>query len=133
MLRVEHGSKLVAAPVSLPAEPLTDKPALPLERRTVPLGRDTALLMRESKQGVGGLMTPAYVAVALIAAIWLAAVTFALSRAEGRRRGRPRPRDSRSSGTDGPGCSTSLQSWTSKRKGCSTVSPARSERREPGC
>jgi uncharacterized membrane protein YeaQ/YmgE (transglycosylase-associated protein family) len=83
MLRVAHGSKLTAAPVYLAREPLTGKPAVPLEQRTVPMRRDTDLLLRESKEGSESLVTPAYVIVGLIALGWLAALAFAFSRAEG--------------------------------------------------
>jgi hypothetical protein len=90
MLRLAKGTHLMALPVYLPPSPQASRPGVPVAARSGAMTADTFILQREARGGPRWLTTTAYVVLAVIVAIWLALLTWALGLAEPRDRGRSR-------------------------------------------
>lgn len=91
MVRVAKGNVLAAAPVAFPADTEIKAAAIPLApERTVPLRRDTELLMRETHHGATLPATIAYTVLGLFGALWL---TVLVAGVRSRRLDRPDPFD----------------------------------------
>jgi NAD(P)-dependent dehydrogenase (short-subunit alcohol dehydrogenase family) len=72
MVRFAKRDALAAAPVAFPADPAIGAPAIPLaDGRTLPLYRDTRLLMREAHAGATWPAAVAYGTLGLIASVWV--------------------------------------------------------------
>jgi len=90
MLRLAQGSHLMGLAVYLPPSPESGRPGAPAVPRAGAMGADTFLLQREATGGPGWLQAVAYGALAMIVAVWLALVAWALGLAEPRAGARPR-------------------------------------------
>jgi hypothetical protein len=82
MLRLARGSHLMGLPVYLPPSPPAGRPGVPVAARAGVMPADTFLLQREATGGPAWLEATAYTALAVIVAVWLALVAWALRRAE---------------------------------------------------
>jgi hypothetical protein len=90
MVRLAKGTHIMALPVYLPASPQGNRPGVPLAARSGPMTADTFILQREARGGPAWLTTTAYAVLAVIVAIWLGLLTWALGLAEPRDRERSR-------------------------------------------
>jgi hypothetical protein len=90
MVRLAKGTHIMALPVYLPASPQGNRPGVPVAARSGPMTSDTFILQREARGGPKWLTTTAYVVLAVIVAIWLVLLTWALGLAEPRDRARSR-------------------------------------------
>jgi hypothetical protein len=84
MLRLAKGSHLMALPVYLPPSPQSGRPGIPARARAGAMVSDTRLLQREARGGPAWLTTSAYAVLAVIVALWLALLAWALGLAEPR-------------------------------------------------
>ncbi len=81
LVRFARKDVMVAAPVYMPADPAIGAPEVPVaSNRTVEFRRDTELLLREAHGGAAWPAVVAYIAIAAVAAGWIAILAFALSR-----------------------------------------------------
>ena len=85
MVRLAKGTHIMALPVYLPPAPQSDRAGVPAAPRSGPMTADTFILQREARGGAAWLTTAAYAVLAIIVAIWLALLTWALGLAEPRR------------------------------------------------
>jgi hypothetical protein len=90
MLRLAKGAHIMAVPVYMPPSPQGRRPGIPVAARSGPMVADTYLLQREARGGPSWLTTTAYAVLAVIVAVWLALLTWALGLAEPRGPARPR-------------------------------------------
>jgi hypothetical protein len=90
MVRLAKGTHIMALPVYLPASPQGNRPGVPVAARSGPMTADTFILQREARGGPAWLTTTACAVLAVIVAIWLALLTWALGLAEPRDRERSR-------------------------------------------
>ncbi len=90
MLRLAKGTHLMALPVYLPPSPQANRAGVPVAPRAGAMQADTFILQREARGGPAWLTTTAYVVLAIIVAIWLALLSWALGLAEPRGPARPR-------------------------------------------
>jgi hypothetical protein len=84
MLRLAKGPHIMAVPVYLPSSPQSGRPGVRVVARSGPMVADTYLLQREARGGPSWLTTTAYALLAVIVAIWLALLAWALGLAEPR-------------------------------------------------
>jgi hypothetical protein len=82
ILRLARGSHLMGMPVYLPPSPQAGRPGVAPRARSGPLVADTFLLQREAKGGPRWLTSTAYAVLAVIVAVWLALLVWALRLAE---------------------------------------------------
>jgi hypothetical protein len=80
VVRLHRGAELLAAPVYLPADPEIDAVEIPAEDRTVEMGDETDLLMREALDGSPTTAIIAYAIIAIVAAAWVASFAIAIRR-----------------------------------------------------
>lgn len=81
LVRLGKGDVLAGAPVWFPRDAQIKAPEIPVvAERTVPLERDTNLLMRESHHGDTLPALVAYVVLGIFAAMWVTTVTIGLKR-----------------------------------------------------
>ena len=80
VVRLHRGAELLAAPVYLPADPEIDATEIPAEDRTIEMGDETDLLMREALDGPATTGIIAYTVIALVAAGWIASFAVAIRR-----------------------------------------------------
>ena len=80
VLRLHRGAELLAAPVFLPADEEIGAEEVPAVDRTVELGDETSLLMREVQDGPATTGVIAYTVIALVAAAWVASFALAIRR-----------------------------------------------------
>ena len=90
MLRLAQGTHLMALPVYLPPSPQSDRAGVPVAAARGPMEADTFLLQREASGGPAWLTTTAYAVLAVVVAIWLGLLAWALGLAEPRRQPRRR-------------------------------------------
>jgi hypothetical protein len=90
MLRLAKGTHLMALPVYLPPSPQANRAGVPVAPRVGTMEADTFILQREARGGPAWLTTTAYALLAIIVAIWLALLSWALGLAEPRGAARPR-------------------------------------------
>jgi hypothetical protein len=90
MLRLANGTHIMGMPIYMPASPQGNRPGVPVAARSGPMVADTYLLQREARGGPAWLTTTAYAVLAVIVAIWLALLTWALGLAEPNRAARSR-------------------------------------------
>jgi hypothetical protein len=90
MLRLARGTHLMALPVYLPASPQGNRAGVPVAARSGAMTSDTFILQREARGGPGWLTTGAYAVLAIVVAVWLAVLTWALGLAEPGRQPRQR-------------------------------------------
>jgi hypothetical protein len=90
MLRLAKGTHLMALPVYLPPSPQANRPGVAVAARSATMASDTFILQREARGGPAWLTTTAYVVLAIVVAVWLALLAWALGLAEPRRQPRPR-------------------------------------------
>jgi len=80
VLRLHRGAELLAAPVFLPDDPDIGATEVPAVDRTVELGGEQAVLMREVRDGPATTAIVAYVVIALVAVAWVASFALAIAR-----------------------------------------------------
>jgi hypothetical protein len=90
MLRLAKGTHLMALPVYLPPSPQANRAGVPAAPRAGAMEADTFILQREARGGPAWLTTTAYALLAIIVAVWLALLSWALGLAEPRGAARPR-------------------------------------------
>ena len=90
MLRLAKGTHLMALPVYLPPSPQAHRAGVPVAPRSGPMQSDTFILQREARGGPGWLTTTAYAVLAIVVAVWLGLLAWALGLAEPRRQPRRR-------------------------------------------
>ena len=91
MVRLANDDVLVAAPVAFPADEEIGAEEIPLvAERTVPLTRDTRLLMREARDGSAVPARIAYTVLGVFAALWISTIALAF---RSRKLRRPDPLD----------------------------------------
>jgi len=90
MLRLAKGTHLMALPVYLPPSPQANRAGVPVAPRSGPMQSDTFILQREARGGPAWLTTAAYAVLAIVVAVWLGLLAWALGLAEPRRQSRPR-------------------------------------------
>jgi hypothetical protein len=90
MLRLAKGTHLMALPVYLPPAPQSGRAGVPVAPRSGPMASDTFILQREARGGPAWLTTTAYAILAIVVAVWLGLLTWALGLAEPRRQPRRR-------------------------------------------
>lgn len=80
VLRLHRGAELLAAPVYLPEDPEIGAAEVPAEDRTVELGDETSVLMREVQDGPRTTGVVAYTVIAGVAVAWVLAFRAAIGR-----------------------------------------------------
>jgi hypothetical protein len=80
LVRLHKGSKMVAIPVHLPADPEIGAVEVPAVDRTTQFVREGRYLMRESHGGAAWFAVLIYCLLATVAAVWVAAFILAASR-----------------------------------------------------
>jgi hypothetical protein len=90
MVRLAKGTHIMGLPIYMPASPQGHRPGVAVAKRSGPMAADTYILQREARGGPSWLTTTAYAILAVIVAIWLGLLTWALGLAEPRERGRSR-------------------------------------------
>jgi hypothetical protein len=90
MLRLAKGAHLMALPVYLPPSPQASRAAVPVAPRSGAMASDTYILQREARGGPAWLTTTAYAILAIVVAVWLGLLAWALGLAEPRRQPRER-------------------------------------------
>jgi hypothetical protein len=90
MLRLAKGTHLMALPVYLPLSPQANRAGVPVAARSGPMASDTFILQREARGGPAWLTTTAYAVLAIVVAVWLGLLAWALGLAEPRRQPRRR-------------------------------------------
>jgi hypothetical protein len=90
MLRLAKGTHLMALPVYLPASPQADRAGVPVGPRSGAMQADTFVLQREARGGPAWLTTTAYAVLAVVVAVWLGLLAWALGLAEPGRQPRRR-------------------------------------------
>jgi hypothetical protein len=90
MVRLAKGTHIMGLPIYMPASPQGRRPGVAVAKRSGPMAADTYILQREARGGPSWLTTTAYAILAVIVAIWLGLLTWALGLAEPRERGRSR-------------------------------------------
>ena len=90
MLRLAKGTHLMALPVYLPPSPQAHRAGVPVAPRSGPMQSDTFILQREARGGPAWLTTTAYAVLAIVVAVWLGLLAWALGLAEPRRQPRRR-------------------------------------------
>jgi hypothetical protein len=83
ILRLHRGTSLQSAPIYLPEDAAIPAPAEPAVSGERPLVADKLVLQREARTDRAGLERLAYAVLALIAAAWLATITWGLRRLGG--------------------------------------------------
>jgi hypothetical protein len=73
----------MGAPVYMPPSPQADRPGIPVRARSGALVSETFLLQREARGGPAWLELTAYALLAVIVAVWVALIAWALRAAEG--------------------------------------------------
>ncbi|HYF47628.1 MAG TPA: hypothetical protein VD926_15540, partial [Acidimicrobiales bacterium] len=96
LIRFHRGDSLQSAPVYLPEDEAIPAEAVPAESGTERFVADKVVLQREARTDRAGLEKVAYAVLALIAAAWLATITWGLQRLGGRRRAKREPTTARS-------------------------------------
>jgi hypothetical protein len=86
LVRLHRGDSLQSAPVYLPDDPAIPAEAVPAESGTQPFVADKTVLQREARTDRAGLERAAYGLLGLVAAAWLATITWGLRRLGGHRR-----------------------------------------------
>ena len=82
MLRLAKGTHLMALPVYLPPSPQADRAGVPAVPRSGAMASDTFILQREARGGPAWLTTTAYAVLAIVVAVWLGLLAWALGLAE---------------------------------------------------
>jgi hypothetical protein len=90
MLRLAKGTHLMALPVYLPPSPQADRAGIPVGPRSGAMQADTFILQREARGGPAWLTTTAYAVLAVVVAVWLGLLAWALGLAEPGRQPRRR-------------------------------------------
>jgi hypothetical protein len=90
MLRLAKGTHLMALPVYLPASPQADRAGIPVGPRSGAMQADTFILQREARGGPAWLTTTAYAVLAVVVAVWLGLLAWALGPAKPGRQPRRR-------------------------------------------
>jgi hypothetical protein len=90
MLRLARGTHLMALPVYLPPSPQADRAGVPVRPRAGLMAADTFILQREARGGPAWLTTTAYAVLAIVVAVWLGLLAWALGLAEPGRHARQR-------------------------------------------
>jgi hypothetical protein len=90
MLRLAKGTHLMALPVYLPPSPQASRARVPVAPRSGAMASDTYILQREARGGPAWLTTTAYAFLAIVVAVWLGLLAWALGLAEPRRQPRQR-------------------------------------------
>jgi hypothetical protein len=90
MLRLAKGTHLMALPVYLPPSPQASRAGVPAAPRSGAMASDTFILQREARGGPAWLTTTAYAVLAIVVAVWLGLLAWALGLAEPGRQPRPR-------------------------------------------
>jgi hypothetical protein len=90
MLRLAKGTHLMALPVYLPPSPQANRAGVPVAPRSGPMASDTFILQREARGGPAWLTTTAYAVLAIVVAVWLGLLAWALGLAEPGRQPRRR-------------------------------------------
>jgi hypothetical protein len=90
MLRLAKGTHLMALPVYLPSSPQADRAGVPVGPRSGAMQADTFILQREARGGPAWLTTTAYAVLAVVVAVWLGLLAWALGLAEPGRQPRRR-------------------------------------------
>jgi hypothetical protein len=90
MLRLAKGTHLMALPVYLPASPQADRAGIPVGPRSGAMQADTFILQREARGGPAWLTTTAYAVLAVVVAVWLGLLAWALGLADPGRQPRRR-------------------------------------------
>ena len=86
IVRLASGSVVAGLPVALPEDEEIGAPEIPLvASRTVPVARDTKLLMREARAGESLPAILAYTAIGIVLAVWLTSFTWVAARMRRRR------------------------------------------------
>ena len=80
LVRLHVGSRMVAVPVHLPADPEIDEVEVPAVDRTVPFLREGQYLMRESKGGPAAFAIFVYTLLFGVACMWVTAFVLAARR-----------------------------------------------------
>jgi len=80
VLRLHRGAELLAAPVYLPADPDIGAVEVPAQDRTVELGDETSLLLREVREGPATTGAIAYTVIGLVVAAWVGSFAIAIRR-----------------------------------------------------
>jgi hypothetical protein len=92
LLRLHRGNSMQAVPIYLPADPAIPADAVLADDGSRTFQADKRILQREARTDNVNLERAAYVALALVAALWMAVISWALARLE-----RPTRRAQRSS------------------------------------
>jgi hypothetical protein len=90
MLRLAKGTHLMALPVYLPPSPQANRAGVLVAPRSGPMKSDTFIPQREARGGPAWLTTTAYAVLAIVVAVWLGLLAWALGLAEPRRQPRRR-------------------------------------------
>jgi hypothetical protein len=80
MLRLHAGSGMQAVPVHLPADPALDAAEVPAVDGPRPFQREKAILQREAITDNVALERVAYALIALVATLWMLALTWGIRR-----------------------------------------------------
>jgi hypothetical protein len=80
----------MALPVYLPPSPQAKRAGVPARPRSGAMQADTFILQREARGGPAWLTTIAYAVLAVVVAVWLGLLAWALGLAEPRRQPRQR-------------------------------------------
>jgi hypothetical protein len=80
VLRLHRGAELLSAPVFLPDDPEIGAEEVPAEDRTVALGDETSVLMREVQDGPATVGAIAYTVIGIVAVAWVLAFRAAIRR-----------------------------------------------------
>jgi hypothetical protein len=80
LVRLHRGSRMIAVPVHLPADPEIGAAEVPAVDRTTPFLREGRYLMREAHGGAAWFAVVIYVLLAMVAGLWIAAFVLAASR-----------------------------------------------------
>lgn len=92
MIRLQTKGDMVSAPVSMPADEALGLEALPAEDGTVAFSADKQNLQREARTDRVGLERAAYVVIAVLAGIWMVALSWGLARLDPATGSRPHPK-----------------------------------------
>ncbi len=91
MVRLQTKGDMVSAAVYMPADEALDLEALPATDGTVPFRADKQNLQREARTDRVALERAAYVVIALLAGVWMVALSWGLTRLDPARGSRPDP------------------------------------------
>lgn len=92
MVRLQTKGDMVSAPVYLPSDPELGLEEVLAQEGTIAFRADKANLQREARTDRAGLERAGYVAVAVLAGVWMVALSWGLSRLDPASGSRPSPR-----------------------------------------